>query len=98
MKRKVRFARESSIKKSGKSTYNAILLNSQTTAALILDSEAVDRMTVTEISRLFPYSESTKMVFLEISPEYDSFDDAFYADFVAVKSTRVNPDFVVGEK
>ena len=98
MKRKVRFARESSIKKSGKSAYNAILLDSQTTAAIILDSDKIDGMTVTEISRLFPYSESTKMVFLEISPEYDSFEDAFHADFVAVKSTRVNPDFVMGDQ
>lgn len=96
MKRKVRFTRESSIKKAGKFAYNATLLDSQTTAALILDSEVIDTMTVTEISRLFPYSESTKMVFLEISPEYDSFEDAFNADFVAVKSTRVNPDFVMG--
>ena len=98
MKRKVRFARESSIKKSGKSTYNAMLLSYEATAAIILDSEVIDRMTVTEISRLFPYSECTKMVYLEISPEYDSFDAAFYADFVAAKSTRVNPDFVMGEK
>ena len=96
MKRKVRFTRESSIKKAGKSAYNAMLLSYEATAAIILDSEVIDRMTVSEISRLFPYSESTKMVFLEISPEYDSFEDAFNADFVAVKSTRVNPDFVTG--
>ena len=96
MKRKVRFTRELSIKKAGKFAYHATLLDYQTTAALILDSEVIDTMTVTEISRLFPYSESTKMVFLEISPEYDSFEDAFNADFVAVKSTRVNPDFVTG--
>ena len=64
MKRKVRFTRESSIKKAGKFAYNATLLDYQTTAALILDSEVIDTMTVTEISRLFPYSESTKMVFL----------------------------------
>jgi len=98
MKRKVRFSRESSIKKSGKSAYNGILPDSQCTAALILDSDKIDGMTVTEISRLFPYSECTKMVYLEISPEYDSFEDAFNADFVAAKSTRVNPDFVMGEK
>ena len=98
MKRKVRFARESSMRKAGISAYDAILPDSQTTAALILDSEKIDGMTVTEISRLFPYSECTKMVYLEISPEYDSFEDAFYADFVAAQSTRVNPDFVMGEK
>ena len=98
MKRKVRFARESSMRKAGISAYHDILPDSQTTAALILDSEKIDGMTVTEISRLFPHSESTKMVYLEISPEYDSFEDAFYADFVAVKSTRINPDFVMGDE
>ena len=98
MKRKVRFSRQSSMRNAGKSAYNAILPDSQTTAALILDSEKIDGMTVAEISKLFPYSESTKMVYLEISPEYDSFEDAFYADFVAVKSTRINPDFVMGDE
>jgi hypothetical protein len=73
-----------------------MLLSYEATAAIILDSEVIDRMTVGEISRLFPYSESNKMVFLEISPEYDSFEDAFNADFLAVTSTRVNPDFVMG--
>jgi hypothetical protein len=36
---------------------------------------------VQEISRAFPYSESMKMVYLQVSPEYDTFDEAFAHEF-----------------
>ena len=57
------------------SSYNADLPSSFVTAALILDSDKLDKMSVSEISQLFPYSESMKMMFLEISAKFDSFDD-----------------------
>ena len=90
MFQKVRFSKESSIQKAGINSYNAQLPESSVTAALILDSEKLDRMSVTDVSKLFPYSESMKMIFLEISGKFDSFDDAFNADFSATRSIRVN--------
>ena len=90
MFQKVRFSKESSIQKAGINSYNAQLPESSATAALILDSDKLNDMSVTEVSKLFPYSESMKMMFLEISAKYDSFDDAFNADFIATRSNRVN--------
>ncbi len=74
------------------SSYNAEMPESFVTAALILDSDKLNDMTVSEISQLFPYSEAMKMVFLEISAKFDSFDAALNADFAAKKSIRVNID------
>jgi|TARA_R110001583_G_scaffold24917_5_gene90595 hypothetical protein len=93
MYQRIRFSKESSIQKAGMSSYNADLPSSFVTAALILDSDKLDKMSVSEISQLFPYSESMKMMFLEISAKFDSFDDAFNADFAAKKSIRVNIDY-----
>tara|TARA_R100001594_G_scaffold144856_1_gene194419 strand:- start:466 stop:753 length:288 start_codon:yes stop_codon:yes gene_type:complete len=93
MYQKVRFTKESSIKKAGINSYNAQLPESAVTAALILDSDKLDGVSVTDVSQLFPYSESMKMIFLEISAKYDSFDDAFNADFVAKRVIRVNIDY-----
>ena len=90
MFQKVRFSKESSIQKADINSYNAQLPESSVTAALILDSDKLDAMSVTEVSKLFPYSESMKMIFLEISGKFDSFDDAFNADFTAKRSIRVN--------
>jgi len=93
MYQRIRFSKESSIQKSGINSYNAEMPESFVTAALILDSDKLDSMSVTEISKLFPYYESMKMMFLEISAKFDSFDDAFNADFAAKKSIRVNIDY-----
>ena len=90
MYQKVRFSRESSIQKAGINSYHAQLPESSVTAALILDSDKLDGMSVTDVSKLFPHSECMKMIFLEISAKYDSFDDAFHADFAAKRSIRVN--------
>ena len=90
MFQKVRFSKESSIQKSGINSYHAQLPESSVTAALILDSDKLDGMSVTDVSKLFPYSECMKMIFLEISAKFDSFDDAFNADFSATRSIRVN--------
>tara|TARA_R100000541_G_scaffold56346_1_gene65709 strand:- start:243 stop:530 length:288 start_codon:yes stop_codon:yes gene_type:complete len=92
MYQRIRFSKESSIQKAGINLYNAEMPSSFVTAALILDSDKLDSMSVTEISKLFPYSESMKMMFLEISAKFDSFNDAFNADFTAKKSIRVNID------
>tara|TARA_R100001443_G_scaffold47547_1_gene60144 strand:- start:915 stop:1193 length:279 start_codon:yes stop_codon:yes gene_type:complete len=90
MYQKVRFTKESSIKKAGINSYNAEMPESFVTAALILDSDKLDKMSVSEISQLFPYSESMKMIFLEISAKFDTFEDACNADFSATRSIRVN--------
>ena len=92
MYQRIRFSKESSIQKAGMSSYHAEMPESFVTAALILDSDKLDSMSVSEISQLFPYSESMKMIFLEISAKFDSFDDAFNAGFAAKKSIRVNID------
>ena len=92
MYQRIRFSKESSIQKAGINSYHAEMPESSVTAALILDSDKLDKMSVSEISQLFPYSESMKMMFLEISAKFDSFDEAFNADFAAKKSIRVNID------
>jgi len=92
MYQRIRFSKESSIQKSGMSSYNAEMPESFVTAALILDSDKLNGMSVSEISQLFPYSEAMKMMWLEISAKFDSFDAALNADFTAKKSIRVNID------
>ena len=52
------------------------------TAGLVLGPE-VKKMTVSEISRLFPYSESWKMHKLHISPPRNSWLQAFDYNFNA---------------
>jgi hypothetical protein len=92
MYQRIRFSKESSIQKAGMSSYNAEMPESFVTAALILDSDKLNDMSVSEISQLFPYSESMKMMFLEISAKFDSFDAALNTDFAATKVIRVNID------
>jgi hypothetical protein len=90
MYQRIRFAKESSIRKAGISSYNADLPSSYTTAALVLESDKLSDMSVSEISQLFPYSECMKMMFLEISAKFDSVDAALNTDFAATRSIRVN--------
>ena len=51
------------------------------TAGLVLDAAKLANMTVSDISRLFPYSESHKMRVLQVSKKYPHFYDAFNHQF-----------------
>ena len=52
------------------------------TAGVILESTKLARMTVSDISRLFPYSETAKMAgMLQVSPTYDTWNGAFFHSF-----------------
>ena len=51
------------------------------TAGLIIEADIFKRRSITELSRWFPYYESSKMHTLESSPEYPSWDDAFNHEF-----------------
>jgi hypothetical protein len=55
--------------------------NNGNTAGLVLDTSKHKRTSVTELSRAFPYSESAKMERLEISPEYETWEEAFHHEF-----------------
>jgi len=48
-----------------------------TTAGLVLKSSEVDEKTIPELSRLFPYTEASKMTKVHASPEYETWDQAF---------------------
>ena len=87
---KVRFSKDTSIQKAGIHHYHATLPDSFVTAALIVDSDKLNKMTISEISQMFPYSESTKMKYLEISANFETWEDAFNADFQAKRSNQVN--------
>lgn len=50
------------------------------TAGIVLTDKQQENMTITEISRLFPISESTKMEMLERSDYFDTFEQAFLFD------------------
>lgn len=50
------------------------------TAGLILTEEQTKRP-ITELSRLFPASEFRKMVKLQVSPAYKTWDEAFAHSF-----------------
>lgn len=47
------------------------------TAGLVIEIKKLDKMTMSEISRLFPYSEAPKMFKLRCSPYFDSWNEAF---------------------
>ena len=51
------------------------------TAGLILTLDKFKKMSITDISRMFPYSESCKMAWLEVSNQYSTWDMAFAHDF-----------------
>ena len=51
------------------------------TAGLVVESDRLARMSLADVSRLFPYSESRFMAQLETSPEYPSWDAAFAHSF-----------------
>lgn len=47
------------------------------TAGLVLNEEHVKNKSITELSRLFPYSEANKMQFIYISPGFETWEEAF---------------------
>lgn len=64
-------------------TYNKIRFSSKRgpTAGLIIETEKLDKMTITEISRLFPLWESGNMTRFERSPNFETWNDAFFFGF-----------------
>ena len=65
----------------------------ESTAGLVVKKSQIENMSVSDISRLFPYSEARKMKRLEQSPQMSSFDEAFYYDFdkQGVYAPKKNP-------
>ena len=53
------------------------------TAGLILESSKLESMTVSDVSRLFPYSEAAKMRVIQVSPRYPDWEAAFNHQFTA---------------
>jgi len=70
----------------------------QATAGLVMEEADFNQKNVSEISKLFPYSESLKMQFLQVSKPYETWDEAFNHNFSSGKiqkgverEIRVNP-------
>ena len=53
----------------------------ESTAGLIMPYDKVKHSTITELSRAFPYSEAPKMKRLDISPAYETWEEAFNHKF-----------------
>lgn len=51
------------------------------TAGLVIESDKFANLSITELSRFFPYSESRFMRELEVSREFNSWCEAFEFDF-----------------
>lgn len=51
------------------------------TAGLVIESDRMEHTTITDLSRLFPYSEARFMARLEVSPEYKTWEEAFGHEF-----------------
>ncbi len=66
-----------------KSTYRKFRFTSRNgaTAGLVIESDRFERMSITDLSRFFPYSEAQFMARLEVSPEYPTWEDAFNHSF-----------------
>ena len=47
------------------------------TAGLVLPADVLKNRTITELSRLFPRSEATKMIRMLLSPEFNTWEAAF---------------------
>lgn len=54
---------------------------SAATAGLIMDKDKLRAMSIQDISRLFPYSESGKMELFQVSPPYGDWNSAFSHNF-----------------
>ena len=51
------------------------------TSGLVMETHKFERMTMQEISRLFPYHEVPKMHKFETSPAYPTWEEAFNHTF-----------------
>lgn len=51
------------------------------TAGLVIESDKFSNLSITELSRFFPYSESRFMARLEVSPKFPSWEAAFNFQF-----------------
>ena len=65
-----------------KPTYQKIRFTSRngSTAGLVFDSFKIEHSSISELSRFFPYSEASKMARIQVSPEFNTWEEAF--DFV----------------
>lgn len=65
-------------------TYRKVRFYSPTngsTAGLVLETEKLAQMSIPEISRFFPYSEAIKMQRIQLSHEYETYEEAFLHSF-----------------
>ena len=51
------------------------------TAGLVIESDKFSNLSITDLSRFFPYSESRFMRELEVSREFENWREAFDFDF-----------------
>ena len=66
-----------------KKTYLKFRFSSRqgSTAGIVIESDKFSNLSITELSRFFPYSESRFMRELEVSSEFNSWREAFDFDF-----------------
>lgn len=51
------------------------------TAGLVLDTAKLNKMTMADISRLFPLSEVPRMKYIQVSPQFPDRTDALNYEF-----------------
>ena len=64
--------------------YQKVMFSSKNrgkTAGLVIESEKLAGMSISDVSRFFPYSEALKMGKLHVSPKYNSWEHAFEHEF-----------------
>ena len=66
-----------------KSTYQKVRFTSHngSTAGLIFESSKLENMSLSDVSRFFPYSEAGKMAKVQYSPEFNTWIEAFEYSF-----------------
>lgn len=70
--------------KNTETQYQKVMFSSKSygkTAGLVIEAEKLAGMSITDVSRLFPYSEAMKMGKLHVSPKYGSWEHAFEHQF-----------------
>lgn len=55
--------------------------NGQSTAGLVVPFHEMKHKSISDLSRLFPYSEANKMRTVDVSPEYSTWEQAFNHQF-----------------
>ena len=51
------------------------------TVGIVLETEVLKKRTITELSRMYPYSEVPKMGKLQVSKEFPTWNEAFWYKF-----------------